>query len=108
MLPNALAVALRPPPGVEMTIGLRSGEREYRLRVEDGWVTARRGLAEGPDLRLSGTPWQVMATLISDEDLGELGAEVEGGPEALAAVRAMVVLPAAHREGAEAELASAT
>jgi DNA-binding HxlR family transcriptional regulator len=108
MLPNALCVTLRPPPGaVPLTIGLRTDGREYRLWVEDGWVHARRGLAENPDLRLDGTPWQVMATLIADEDLGELGAEVEGDPAALAALRAWVVLPEAHREGAEAELSAA-
>ena len=44
-----------------------------------------------------------MATLVADEDLGELGAEVEGDPAALEALRAMVTLPDAHREGAEAE-----
>jgi DNA-binding HxlR family transcriptional regulator len=108
MLPNALRVTLWPPPGAAaLTIGLRTGGREYRLWVEDGWMHARRGLAEDPDLRLDGTPWEVMATLIAEEDLGELGAEVEGDPAALAALRAMVTLPDAHREGAEAELSAA-
>ena len=107
MLPNALRVTLRPPPGAEMTLGLRTGAREYRLRVEDGWVQAERGLAEDADLRLSGTPWEVMATLIADQDLGELGAEVEGDPGALEALRAMVALPEAHLEGAQGEVAAA-
>jgi hypothetical protein len=107
MLPNALRVTLRPPPEAELTIGLRSGEQEYRLRVEDGWVQARRGRAEDPDVSLAGTPWQVMATLLADEDLGELGAEVDGDPAALEALRAWVALPEGHRERAEAELASA-
>jgi hypothetical protein len=49
----------------------------------------------------------VMATLIADGDLGELGAEVEGDPAGLEALRAWVTLPEAHREGAEAEVASA-
>jgi DNA-binding HxlR family transcriptional regulator len=108
MLPNALRVTLRPPPGAEMTIGLRTDGREYRLRVEDGWVQARRGLAEDADLRLSGTPWEVMATLISEEDLGDLGAEIEGDPGALDALRGWLTLPDFHREGAEAEVAAAT
>ena len=34
-----------------------------------------------------------MATLVADADLGELGAEVEGDPGALDALRAMVDLP---------------
>jgi hypothetical protein len=100
-------VTLRPPPGAELTIGLRSGDQDYRLRVEDGWVQARRGHAEDADLRLTGTPWEVMATLIADQDLGELGADVEGDPAALETIRAWVALPDAHREGAEAELAGA-
>jgi DNA-binding HxlR family transcriptional regulator len=108
MLPNALCVTMRPPPEAAMTIGLRTDGREYRLRVEDGWVHARRGLAEEAELRLSGTPWEVMATLIAEQDLGEIGAEVEGDPAALEALRAWVTLPDAHREGAEAEVAAAT
>ena len=47
-----------------------------------------------------------MATLLS-EDSGELGAEVEGDPAALDALREMVDLPEGHRQGAEAELAAA-
>ena len=109
MLPTALAVTLRPPPAATMTIALRTGDREYRLRVEDGWVQAQRGLAEDADLRLVGSPWQVMATLIAEQDLGELGAEVEGGPDSLEALRAWFTLPDVHRQSAEAEaLAAAT
>src|SRR3954449_12809229 len=107
MLPTALCVTLRPPPGTELTIGLRSAGQEYRLRVEDGWVRARRGRAEDADVRLAGTPWEVMATLVADQELGELGAEVEGDRAALDALRAWVTLPQAHREGAEAELSAA-
>jgi DNA-binding HxlR family transcriptional regulator len=107
MLPNALRVTLRPPPEAELTIGLRSGGQDYRLRVDDGWIQARRGHAEDADVRLLGTPWEVMATLIADQDLGELGAEVEGDRAALEALRAWVTLPEAHREGAEAELSGA-
>jgi DNA-binding HxlR family transcriptional regulator len=107
MMPNALRVTMRPPPEAEMTIGLRTGDREYRLRVEGGWVHARRGLAADADVRLVGTPWEVMATLVSEEEPAGLGAEVEGDPAALRALREMISLPALHREGAEAELAAA-
>jgi DNA-binding HxlR family transcriptional regulator len=106
MLPNALRVILRPPPGTELTIGLRTGGQDYRLRVEGGWIEARRGRAADADLTLGGTPWQVMATLLA-EDPGELGAEVEGDPAALDTMREMVDLPEGHRQGAEAELAAA-
>lgn len=108
MLPNALRVTLRPPPEAELTLGLRTGDQAYRLRVEGGWVQAQRGVAEDADLRLSGTPWQVMGTLISEEDLGELGAEVEGDPGVLEALRAMVALPEAHLAGAQDEVAAAS
>ena len=108
MLPNALRVTLRPPPEAQMTIGLRTGGREYELLVEDGWVQARRGAAESPRLVVSGTPWEVMATLVAEANLGELGAEVEGDPSALEELRAWVSLPEAHRQGAEAEVAAAT
>ncbi len=104
MLPNALRVTLRPPPGVTLTIGLHTGGSDYRLRVEDGWILARRGRAEDAELTLAGTPWEVMATLLGHD--GEGGAEVGGGAEALERLRAMVTLPEAHREGAMAELAS--
>jgi DNA-binding HxlR family transcriptional regulator len=107
MMPNALRVTMRPPPEAEMTIGLRTGDREYRLRVEGGWVHARRGLAADADVRLVGTPWEVMATLVSEEEPAGLGAEVEGDPAALRALREMISLPALHREGAEAEVAAA-
>jgi DNA-binding HxlR family transcriptional regulator len=107
MLPNALCVTLRPPPEVGMRIGLRTGDREYELTVEDGWVRARRGAATDPRLRISGTPWEVMATLVAGAEPGELGAEVEGDVGTLEEIRAWVSLPDAHREGAEAEVAAA-
>jgi DNA-binding HxlR family transcriptional regulator len=106
MLPNALRVILRPPSGTELTIGLRTGEQDYRLRIEAGWTACRRGRAADADLTLVGTPWQVMATLLA-EDSGDLGAEVEGDAAALDALREMVDLPDRHRQDAEAELAAA-
>jgi DNA-binding HxlR family transcriptional regulator len=106
MLPNALRVILRPPPEATLTIGLRSGGHEYRLRIEEGWIAGRRGAAEDADLTLAGTPFEVMATLLA-EDPGELGAEVGGDPAALDRLRTMVALPEGHWRGAEAELAAA-
>jgi DNA-binding HxlR family transcriptional regulator len=105
MLPNAVRVVLRPDRGETLTVGLRSGGQAYRLLVENGWIEARRGEAEAADITLIGTPWQVMATLMGED--GELAAEVSGDPAALAALRAMVVLPPALREGALEELAAA-
>jgi DNA-binding HxlR family transcriptional regulator len=105
MLAKALRLILRPDRSETLTVGLRSGEESYRLRIEDGWIAARRGEAESSDLTLSGTPLQVMASLIGEDD-PDLSAEISGDREALAALRAMVVLPDAHRAAAEVELAT--
>jgi hypothetical protein len=91
-----------------MTIALRTGERDYELVVEEGWVRARRGAARDPRLRISGSPWQVMATLVAGADEDGVGAEVEGDRAALEELRAWVSLPEAHLEVAEAEIAAAT
>ena len=106
MLPNALRVSLRPPPEARWCSACAPAGRTTALRFADGWIDARRGRAEDADLSLSGTPWQVMATLVADADLGELGAEVEGDPGALEALRAMIDLPDAHRAGAEESVAA--
>jgi DNA-binding HxlR family transcriptional regulator len=108
MLPNALRVSLDPPSDLELVIGLRTGKVDYVLRIADGWIDARRGRAEDPDITFEGTPFQVMATLVSDSDLGEVGAAVGGDLEKLAELRAMVNLPDTHRAGAEEILASLT
>jgi DNA-binding HxlR family transcriptional regulator len=109
MLPNALRIVLRPPvAGDSLTLGLHSGDRHYRLRVADGWIEARRAnRAEEADVTLTGSPWEVMATVVAGED-GEIAAEVEGDRGALEALRAMVVLPDGLREGALDEVAAAT
>jgi DNA-binding HxlR family transcriptional regulator len=98
-LPNALRVVLRPPSDASLEIDLHTGGQAYRLRIEDGWIAAARGRAEDADLALSGTPWEVMATLIAGED-GEGGAEVEGDRAVLEELRAMVELPDRLRDAA--------
>jgi DNA-binding HxlR family transcriptional regulator len=104
MLPNAIRVTLTPPRDATLVLGLRSGEREYRLAMRDGWIDARRGRADDADLRLEGTPYEVMATLLGYD--GPEGATVEGDRGALEQMRSMVTLPDEHREGAMAEVAS--
>jgi DNA-binding HxlR family transcriptional regulator len=105
MLPNAIRVTLVPGPEARLALGLRTGGQDYALRIADGWIDARRGRADDADVRLAGTPWEVMATLLGAPD--ELGAEVEGDRAALEALRQMVALPESHREDAMAELAAA-
>ena len=105
-LPNALRIVLRPDPSDSLTVGLRTGEQDYHLRVEDGWIAARRGEAASPDLTLTGNPWQVLATVVGGEE-GEIGAEVDGDPEALERLRAMVSVPDSLRDSALDELTAA-
>jgi DNA-binding HxlR family transcriptional regulator len=88
-LPNALRVILVPPQSVRMTIALRSGGRQYELRIEDGWIEARRGRAERADVSIAGEPWDVLAAIVAAQE----GAEVEGDPGALEELRAMVSVP---------------
>lgn len=98
-LPNALRVVLRPPATAALTLGLRSGGHAYRLRIEDGWITAERGEAADADLTLSGTPRDVLAALIVGEP--RTGAiEIEGDRAAFEVLRSMVDLPDSVRAAA--------
>jgi DNA-binding HxlR family transcriptional regulator len=105
-LANALRVILYPPPDEELTVGLRSGGRSFRLRIEAGWVEAARGDAVDADVTLAGEPVEVLAALIGD-DPAESGVEVTGDRETLARLRAMIVLPEGMREAALGWLQSA-
>jgi DNA-binding HxlR family transcriptional regulator len=105
-LANALRVVLRPPPEASLTVQLETGGEAYRLRIRDGAIAAARGPAEQPDLTLSGEPRDVLAALARAG--GEHpGVAVGGDPGALAALRAMVVVPERLRAEVEA-LAAAT
>lgn len=100
-LPSAMRTILQPPPDFEMTIGLRTDDQDYWLRIEDGWITIGRGPAEDSGLFLAGSPIEVVAALV----VGETGVgniEVEGDRDLLERLRTMVVIPAHLREEAEA------
>ncbi len=105
-LPNSLRIILQPPPEAAISVQLRSAGNSFRLRVENGWITAERGEFADPDLLLAGNPRAVIAALVVG-DPGE-GEEVtiEGDPEALAELRAMIVLPDRLRQDALATLAA--
>jgi DNA-binding HxlR family transcriptional regulator len=103
-LANAIRVVLRPPADVEMTAGLRSGGRSYRLRIEDGWIEASRGEADDADVSLAGEPADVLAALVAGEE-AEAAVEIEGDRAALESLRAMVELPDGLRRAALAEVA---
>ena len=104
-LPNALRMVLRPDPRDSLMVGLSTGEEDYRLRIADGWVEARRGKAEDADLTLTGTPWEVLANVVGSVD-GEVGAEVDGDPGALERLRAMASVPEGLRDSALEEVAA--
>jgi DNA-binding HxlR family transcriptional regulator len=91
-LPNSLRVVLQPPPDAELTVQLRSGGNSFRLQIADGWIAAERGEVLDPDLTLAGEPRAVIAALVVGEE-SEEEVTIEGDPAALAALRAMVVLP---------------
>ncbi len=105
-LPNAIRTIVQPPPDVRLTIGLRSGDQEYSLQIEDAWISAARGEAEDPDLTLAGEPADVLVALVAGRK-AEHRIEIEGDRTALERLREMVVLPERLREAALA-LAAAT
>ena len=91
-LPNSLRVLLKAPPDASMTVQLLSEGRPFMMRIADGAVSAERGEAHEPDITLSGSPRDVIALLVAGEDaVGDV--TVEGDPDALEKLRAMVVLP---------------
>ncbi len=98
-LPNAIRTIAQPPTDAQLTIGLRSGEQVYWLRVEEGWISAGRGEAEDPDLVLIGEPAEVLGALVAG-DTAEEKIEVEGDRGALEELRAWVVLPERLRQAA--------
>jgi DNA-binding HxlR family transcriptional regulator len=104
-LPNALRVVLRPAADAEMTVGLRSGGQSYLLRLREGWIDAARAGEAEADLRLAGSPIEVLAALIVGGP-AEQSVEVEGDRSLLAGLRAMVVIPERLREEALAMVAA--
>lgn len=99
-LPGAVRVILQPPADFAITLGLRTDGQDYRLRVEDGWISIARGRADDADLSLAGSPIEVVAALVVGGSGGG-GVEVEGDRELLEQLRAMVVIPERLREEAE-------
>lgn len=98
-LPNAVRVLLHPPADARLTIGLRSGDRDYTLRMENGWIAAARGEAEWPDLTLAGHPAAILGALVVGEP-AEAGVEIGGDRPVLERLRGMVVLPDSLRQAA--------
>lgn len=102
-LANAIRVILHPQADAKLTVGLRSGGRSYRLRIEGGWIEAARGEAVDADVTLAGEPADVLVALVAGE-AAEADVEVTGDRGALESLRAMVVLPDGLREAALAEV----
>jgi len=96
-LANAVRLIVQPPPELRMTVGLRSDGLDYRLEIEDGWIVARRGAAEGPDLVLAGEPAAILVSLVTGDPV-EAGVELEGSRAAFEKLRETSVLPERLRE----------
>lgn len=105
LLPSSLKVILQPPADAELTLGLRSGDRSFRLRIEGGEIAVERGEAADAELSLAGEPRDVVAALV--DEAGEEGVEIDGDRAALDALRAMVVLPDRLRAEALAVIGAA-
>jgi DNA-binding HxlR family transcriptional regulator len=105
-LPNGLRTILQPPPDAQVTVGLRSEGRSFRLGIEGGWIDASRGDAGGADISLSGTPIGVIAAIVAG-GAAEGEVEIDGDRRVLEALREMVVLPERLRQEALATLAGA-
>jgi DNA-binding HxlR family transcriptional regulator len=103
-LPGAIRTIAQPPPDARLTVGLRSGGRDYWLRIESGWIAAGRGEVESPDVTLGGEPADVLAALVVGE-AAEDRIEIEGSRRALAQLRAMIVMPERLRQAALALVA---
>ncbi len=104
-LPNSLRVILQPPADASLAVQLYSEGQASWLRVANGWIDAERGETSDPDLTLSGAPGDVIGALVGATPDVE-GVEIEGDPEALEVLRAMVVLPERLREDAARIFAS--
>jgi DNA-binding HxlR family transcriptional regulator len=98
-LPNGLRTILQPSPDAQITVGLRSEGRSFRLRIEGGWIEASRGEAGEADISLSGTPIGVIAAIVAG-GAAEADIEIDGDREVLETLREMVILP--HRLRSEA------
>jgi len=105
-LPSAMRVALQPPADFTMTLGLNTGGKDYRLHMEDGWISISREGAEDANLVLTGEPVAVIAALLIGEPAEDM-VEIEGERELLGQLRTMIVLPEHLREEAEAAAAAA-
>lgn len=104
LLPSSLKVMLRPAADASLSVALRSGEREFALRIEGGRVEVSRGEPVDPDLTLAGEAREIVAALVTEA--GEENVEIAGSRAALEALRAMVVLPDRLRAEALAVIAA--
>jgi DNA-binding HxlR family transcriptional regulator len=104
-LANALRAILQPSPEVAMTVALISEDHHSHVRLEDGHVLAARGEAPAADLRLAGTPVDVLAGLVVGGPAEER-VEAQGDRSLIERLRAMVVIPDHLREEAAAAFAA--
>jgi DNA-binding HxlR family transcriptional regulator len=107
LLANALRIVLQAPADLVMTLQLHTGGQDFRLRIQDGWIAAERGVGDDPDLTLTGEPGSIMAMLAGAAP-EQAGVEVEGDSDGLERLRAMVELPEQLRAEVGAAVAALT
>ncbi len=100
-LANPLRVILDPTAGEPVVLQLHSEGHSTWLRIGGGASTAGRGVAERPDLVLSGTAPGVIAAVVMG-GAAEERVEIEGDRSVLQELRSRVVLPDRLRAEVEA------
>lgn len=106
-LANPLRVILEPPADTEaVVLQLHSEGHSTWLRIGGGESTAGRGVAESPDLVLTGTAPDVIAAVVLG-GAAEEQVEIEGDRSVLSELRDHVVLPDRLRDEVEAAGAAA-
>lgn len=97
-LANPLRVILAPPAGAEaVVLQLHSEGHSTWLRIGGGESEAGRGVAEHPDLVLTGTAPDVIAAVVTG-GAAEEKVEIEGDRELLLRLRGWVELPERLRD----------
>lgn len=100
--PASLFLKDQAPDRAGVAIELRTGDEPMTVEAANGWVQTRVGVAQDPDLALTGTPHLILGVLTGQLELADAQAQglgVDGDAEALRRVRRQ---PAAERPKAPA------
>ena len=87
--------------GLDMQVGLRMGQENYRLHVANGGVEAERGVAERPDFTLTGSATAIAAAVYGGVPLDALEGVLEIEGDRAAAETFVTLFPLPPKVGAE-------